>query len=136
MDTPRATPAAQPPVWDPLVLWSNVVDLPRQQAAVATHAACAMFSGFEAIRSIQERAARQALARHQAAAERLERPCGPLDVLSVQVDLARYDLEAAAAYWQQLAAVSVQMQARMAACGCELIDSDKLLEACALFERH
>jgi hypothetical protein len=128
--------AVRNPAWDPLALWANALDLPRQQCAAATHAACAMFSGFEAMRRIQEKAAHEALEQYSSAAQRLEGHCAPLDVLSVQMDLARFDAGAAAAYWQQLAMTALQMQARVAACGCELIDADKVLEACALFEKH
>ena len=134
MDMKRATSPAAQGVWDPMGVWSGVLDLPRQQSAAATHAACAMFSGFEALRKIQEDAAHQALKHHSEAAERLQGSCGPLDVFSVQMDLARFDVGAAATYWQQIAAAALQMQARMAACSWELVDSDKLLEACAAFK--
>lgn len=46
-------PAAAP--WNPFADATGLLDLPRQQAAVATHAACALFSGFEEMRRIQER---------------------------------------------------------------------------------
>ena len=137
MESRKAAPlAAQNAMLDPVALWANVLDLPRQQWATATHAACALFSGWESIRRIQEKAAHAALKHYTDAAGRLGTGCAPLDVLSVQMDLARFDAEAAAGYWQQLAAATLQMQARAAACGCELVDSDKLLEACALFEQH
>ena len=136
MEMRRATPTTTLATWDPFSAWSAVLDLPRQQSAVVGHAASAMFNGFETMRGIQERAAQLALKHHAEAAERLQGRCGPLDLLSIQMDLARYDFEAAAGYWQQLAAAAWQMQARMAACSCELIDSDRLLEACAAFETH
>jgi hypothetical protein len=137
MDNRKTAPvAARNAVWDPLALWSTVLDLPRQQSAVATHAACAMFSGFEAMRKVQEKAAHAALKHYSDAAQRLEKQCAPLDVLSVQMDLARFDAEAAAAYWQELAATALQTQARVAACAGELVDADKLLEACAMFDQH
>lgn len=137
MDTRKATPAAAlHPLWSAPNAWSGMLDLPRQQLATATHAACALFSGFEAMRRIQEEAAHEALKHYQAAAERLDKGCSPLDMLSVQMDLANFDSNAAAAYWQQLANTAMQMQGRIAACGCELVDSDKVLEACAMFEPH
>jgi hypothetical protein len=137
MEKRKTAPAPAPnAMWDPLSLWSTLLDLPRQQSAAATHAACAMFSGFEAMRRIQEKAAHDALKHYSEAAHRLESQCAPLDVLSVQMDLARFDAEAAAAYWQQLMAAALQTQARVAACGTELVDSDKLLEACAMFQLH
>ena len=136
MDMRPTTPPPAQAMWDPLSAWSTMLDLPRQQSSAAAHAACAMFRGFEAIRRIQEQAAHQALKLHREAAERLQERCGLLDVFAVQADLARFDLEAGARYWQQLSAAALQMQAGIAACGCELVDSDKLLEACAAFEQH
>lgn len=137
MDTRKPAPAApQTPLWDPVSLWAGMLDLPRQQTAAATHAACAMFSGFEAMRKIQEKAAHRALKHYTDAAQRLGRHCAPVDVLSVQMDLARFDAEEAATYWQDLLAAAVQMQTRVAACGCELVDSDKVLEAYAMFDKQ
>ena len=137
METRKPAPAkAQNATCDPLALWSTVLDLPRQQSVAATHAACALFGGFEAMRKIQEKAAHAALGHYTDAAHRLEKHCAPLDVLSVQMELARFDAEAAAAYWQELASAVLQTQARVAACGCELVDSDRMLEACAMFDRH
>lgn len=137
MQTRKSAPvAAQNAMYDPLAIWSTMLDLPRQQSAAATHAACALFSGFEAMRKIQEKAAHDALKHYNEAAQRLEKQCAPLDVLTVQMDLARFDAEAAAAYWQQLAEAVLQTQARVAACAGELVDSDRMLEAYAMFEQH
>lgn len=137
MQTRKNAPAtAQKAAYNPLALWSSVLDLPRQQSAAATHAACAMFGGLEAMRKIQEKTTQDLLKHHTDAAQRLQQQCAPLDVLSVQMDLARFDVEAAAAWWQQLATATMQTQARVAACGAELVDSDKLLETLALFEQH
>ncbi|MGZ5269672.1 MAG: phasin family protein [Ramlibacter sp.] len=85
-------------------------DLPRQQMAACTHAACALFRGYEAIRRIQQKAAHQALAHHQAIATRLKEPCPPMELLALQAEMLKYDLNGAAAYWQQLAAASLEMQ--------------------------
>ena len=136
MDMRRASAPDALAVWGPMAAWSTVLDVPRQQTAAAAHAACALFQGFEAMRRIQEQAAHQALKLHSEAAERLQGSCGLLDVFSIQLDLARFDFEAGARYWQELSAAALQMQAGMAACGCELVDSGKLLEACAVFEPH
>lgn len=128
METGKAARRTMPALWDPVAMWASVLDLPRQQAVAATDAACAMFGGVEAVRAIQERTAHQALERHAQAAQRLQGHCGPMEVLAVQLELARFDLEAAAAYWQNLAATTLQAQARMASCGWEVFDSDKVLE--------
>jgi hypothetical protein len=126
-----ARTAAQPARWEPLALWSNLLDLPRQQSAAAAHAARAIFSGFEAIRKIQEKAAHRALKHYTDAAGRLQGRCAPADVLSVQMELAQFDVGAAMAYWQQIADAVLQAQAGVAACACELVESDQLLQACA-----
>lgn len=137
MDTRKAAPVpALNAMWDAPVVWSGMLDLPRRQLAMATHAACAMFSGFEALRRIQETTAHEALEHHQAAAQRLQKHCTPMEALSVQMELANFDAGAAAAYWTQLANTAAQMQDQIVACGCELVDSDKVLEACAMFEPH
>ena len=66
METRKPAPAkAQNATCDPLALWSTVLDLPRQQSVAATHAACALFGGFEAMRKIQEKAAHAALPKAQ-----------------------------------------------------------------------
>ncbi|HSV84919.1 MAG TPA: phasin family protein [Ramlibacter sp.] len=114
--------------WDPVSLWTKALDLPRQQLAAAVDTACAMFSGSEAMRSIQQRAAHEALQRHGVAAEKLKGRCTPLEVMAVQLDLTRSDLEGALAYWQQLFATMVEMQARMAACGCEFAEVGQVPE--------
>lgn len=85
-------------------------DLPRQQLAIGTRSACAFFRGFESMRKIQQRTAHHALAQYQAAAERLRQPCNPVDVLMLQAELLRFDLDEAARYWQQLGQAALEMQ--------------------------
>jgi hypothetical protein len=92
-------------------------DYPRQQMAAATQAACALFHGFEAIRRIQQKTAHQALAHYQQVAERLKEPCPPMELLTVQAELARFDMQGAAMYWQQLGMAMLGMEREMlAAC--------------------
>lgn len=104
-------------------------DTGRQQAAVATECAVAMFRGFEAIRKVQEDAARQAATRHERAAQRLLTPCQPTEVFEIQADLLQFDLEAGTRYWQQLSAAALEMQTQMLACCTQLVDSASVLEA-------
>lgn len=136
MDQRNAALPATGTAWNPMALWASVLDLPRQQSTVATHAACALVSGYEAMCRIHERAVQQTLKLHGDAAQRLGERCGPLELLSVQMDLARQDAQAAATYWQQMTDAALQTQAQVAACGCELVDSDKILEACAMLDGH
>jgi hypothetical protein len=109
--------------------WDIATDQGCQQITVAAERACAMFRGFEAMRLIQEQAAHRALERHTAALGELQRPCGPADLMKVQSELLRFDLEGAGRYWQQLGAAALEMQAQMLSCGGHLIDSDAMLEA-------
>lgn len=104
-------------------------DFGRQQAVVATESACAVFRGFEAIRKIQEDAAHQASERHSQAASRLRGNCSPADVLAIQSDLLRFDVEAATHYWQGIAAAALEMQAQIMDCATHLMDTEALLAA-------
>lgn len=87
--------------------WS---DLPRQQLAATAQACCAVFRGFEAIRRVQQKTAHQALAHHQAIAGKLKEPCQPLDLLALQAEMVRFDLQGATTYWQQVASAVLEMQ--------------------------
>lgn len=103
---PNATPGPSTPGAD-LAGWN---DLPRQQLAACTQACCAVFRGFEAVRRVQQKTAHQALAHHQAIAEKLKEPCHPMDLVAMQADMVRFDLQGAAMYWQQVASAVFEMQ--------------------------
>lgn len=99
-------PAAQPggagiPGWN---------DIPRQQLAATAQACCAVFRGVEAIGRVQQKAAHHALARHQVVAERLKEPCQPLELLALQAEMVRFDMQGATLYWEQVASAVVTMQ--------------------------
>jgi hypothetical protein len=85
-------------------------DLPRQQLVASTNAACAVLRGFESIRRIQQATAHEALAQHRAVAQKLREPCQPMELLAMQAELVRHDLQGAAMYWQQLGAAVIEMQ--------------------------
>lgn len=89
-------------------------DLPRRQLAATARAWCAVFRGFESIRRLQQATAHQALAHHEALAQALKGPCQPLDLVAVQAEMARFDLQGAAAYWQQIALAMLEMQRDLA----------------------
>ncbi len=93
-----------------------MVDLGRQQLALATESACALFRGSEAMRKIQHQAAHQACAHHEAAAQRLRETCEPADLLAVPSDLLRLNLQEAAEYWQALMANALKTQFEMMGC--------------------
>lgn len=104
--TPGTT-AAHPAAGAGIQGWN---DLPRQQMAAAAQAYCAIFRGFEAIRRTQQKAAHQALAHHQVLLEKLQEPCRPMDLVAIQAEMVRFDVQGAAIYWQQLAGELVAMQ--------------------------
>lgn len=109
--------------------WNPLADLGRQQMAVAAEGASAMFRGFETMRKIQEQAAHQARVRHAAAAEKLKEGCPANELLAIQADLLRFDIEAATRYWQQLGAAALEMQTEMMGCATHLADTEAMLEA-------
>ncbi len=85
-------------------------ELPRQHLAATLHSTCAVLRGFEAIREIQLKAAHQALANHEAFANKLTSRHEPADLLALQAEMLRVDLMDATAYWQQLGAATLHMQ--------------------------
>lgn len=123
----QAAGAAQQP-------WNMFADFGRQQMALANEGAGALFRGFEAIRKIQQQTAHQAGARHEAAAEKLKESCSPNDVLAIQSELLRFDIEAATRYWQQLGAAAMEMQTEMLGCATHLADAESLLEAASALD--
>ncbi len=85
-------------------------DLARQQLALFNEAACAVLKGSETVRKIQQQAAHRASSQHESAAARLRAVHEPSEVMTIQSDLLRFDLEGAMQYWQQLTAALVQAQ--------------------------
>ena len=102
--------------------WNLAADLSRQQLAVATASAGAWFRGCEAMRKIQQHAAHQAGTLHEAASRKLQAPCDAADLLEVQSQLLRADLQGAGQYWQQLMSATLKMQAEMLASATHLAD--------------
>jgi hypothetical protein len=90
-----------------------LADLPRRQLALATQSATALFRGSETVRKIQQQAAHRATLQHQEAIERLKGECDFNDLLAIQADLLRFNMQEAAQYWQQLATAGLQVQADM-----------------------
>lgn len=88
-------------------------DMTRQQLTMMTEAACAVLGSSEALGRIQQQAAHQASVRHQAAAQSLRSEVEPMEVLSIQSDLMRQDMQEAAQYWAQLASTVMRGQLDM-----------------------
>jgi hypothetical protein len=94
--------------------YTLMADLPRRQLALLTQAASAMFRGSEAMRNIQQQAAQRASEHHEEAAERLRSDCDLAELMSIQADLVRFNMQEAMQYWQQLAGAGMRMQAEIA----------------------
>lgn len=124
---PRAAAQTQPG-------WDGFADLGRQQMAVATEAACAMFRGFEAMRKVQEQAAHDAAQRHARAAQKLQGPCAPMELFAIQSELLSFDFDGASRYWQQLGAAAMEMQTEMLGCCTKLADTDAFLASAHVLE--
>lgn len=100
-----------------------LTDLGRQQLALATESACALFRGSEAMRTIQQQTAHQACAHHEAAVEKLRGAREPADLLAIQSDLLRFNLQGAAEYWQALMANALKTQSEMMGCANRIFDT-------------
>lgn len=84
-----------------------------------------MYRGIENFRRIQQETAHQASVRHGDAAEKLFGPCQPSDLLPIQAELLRGDLQSAGQYWQQLMAAAMETQREMVASMGRMLDSEK-----------
>lgn len=99
---PTMTPA------NALALWA---DLPRRQLALMTHSATALFRGSQELRRIQQEAAQRAVEHHEETAARLSEPCDMAQLVALQTDLVRFNLQEAAQYWSQIANAALKLQA-------------------------
>lgn len=88
-------------------------DVTRQQLTMMTEAACAVLGSSEALGKIQQEAAHQASLRHSAAAESLRGEVEPMNILSIQSDLVRQDMQEAAQYWAEFASAVMRTQLDM-----------------------
>lgn len=111
-----------------------LADFGREQLALVMDASCAMFRGFEAMRTIQQQAAHQASARHEAAAHKLREPCAPGDLMAIPFALLQDDLQNATRYWQELGAAALETQTEMMGCTSHVLNTDAALEAASAVE--
>lgn len=95
---------------NPLTAWA---DLPRRQLALMTYSATALFRGSQELRRIQQEAAQRATQHHEETAQRLREPCDFTDLVALQVDLVRFNMQESAHYWNQLANAALKWQADM-----------------------
>ena len=85
----------------------------------------AMCQGNEALRGIQQNAAHEASAHHADIVQKLFEPCAPGDLMAMQTELLRHNVQSASKYWQQLAAQMVQTQVAMVRSVGEVFNSEK-----------
>ena len=91
-----------------------LADLPRQQMALMTQSAATLLRASEAVRKVQQQAAHRASAQHLEAAERLRAPCEFNELLAIQGELLRFNLQEATQYWQQIAGAALKAQLDLA----------------------
>lgn len=96
-----------------LASWKALTELSRQQLGVVSEGSSAIYRGSEALRKIQQEAAHEASVRHAQAAKKLLSPCEPADVLALQTELMRSNMQSATHYWEQFMVVALQTQRDM-----------------------
>jgi hypothetical protein len=107
-----------------LTPWNFLADLSRQQLSLATESASALFRSSEAIRKVQQQTAHQAAQHYAAAAQRLREASQPADLLAVQSDLLRFDLQESSQYWQQFITAALQAQTEMMRTASHMFDNE------------
>jgi hypothetical protein len=98
---------------DLLAPMSLASDFARQQISLIAETSCALLGSTDAVSRIQQQAVHEASTRHEAAAEMLRADIEPTDVLTIQTELLREDMQQAAQYWTQLASIAMKSQMDM-----------------------
>ncbi len=104
-----------------LAPFNLLAELPRRQAALVTQTATALFRGSESMRKIQQQTAHRATLQHQEVAARLQGPCDFNELLAIQTELLRFNMQEVAQYWQQLATAVFKIQADMVSGAGEIV---------------
>lgn len=102
---------------------SLLADLPRQQMALMTRSACAWLRASEAVRTVQQQTAHRASAQHQEVAERLRAPCDFNELMALQAEMLRFNLQEATQYWQQIATAALKAQADLVGSAGQALDT-------------
>ena len=100
-----------------------LADLPRKQMVLMTQSASALLRASEAVRKVQQQAAHRASAQHQEVAERLRSPCDFNELLVIQAELLRFNMQEAAQYWQQIASAALKAQVDLAGTAGEALNA-------------
>ena len=115
--------SAAPALTSGLDSWHVLTELGRQQMAAATLSTSALCRGSETLRKVQQEMAHEASLRHAQAAKKLASPCQPTDMIELQSELLRSNMQSATQYWQQLLEVALQTQREMMESMVGLLDS-------------
>jgi hypothetical protein len=99
-----------------------LADLPRQQMALMTQSASAWLRASENVRKVQQQAAHRASAQHQEVAERLREPCDFNELMAIQAELLRFNMQEAAQYWQQITTAALKAQADLVGSAGQALD--------------
>lgn len=116
--------------------WTFFADLGRQQLVAGMQGACALFSGFDAMRQVQQQAAHASARQYGAALQKLQGSPTPQEMLDIQAELVRFDIDAATRYWQALSSAAMEMQAQIANCAMQCADASQLLEMASALDAH
>lgn len=103
--------------------WHAFTELGRQQLAAATVSTSALCRGNEALRKVQQEIAHEASLRHAQVAKKLATPCQPTEMMELQSELMRSNMQSATQYWRQLMEVALQTQREMMESMTGLLDS-------------
>lgn len=107
-----------------LAAWNFFSEIGRQQLAMITESASALYRGNETLRKIQQETAHAASVRHGEAAHKLLSPSQPADLMAIQSELLHTNVQSATQYWQQLAAATMKAQKEMMTSMSHLLDSE------------
>jgi hypothetical protein len=110
--TTRASVARQTTT-ETLTPFNLFADLPRRQLALIAQSASALYRCSEDLRRVQQEAAERATEHYEGAVDRLRGDCDYNELMSVQAEMFRFNLQEAAQYWQQLATAGMKMQAEV-----------------------
>jgi len=87
-------------------------DLPRRQLALMAQSAGALFRGSRELQRIQQEAAQRATEHYEDAVARL-RDCDYSELMAVQTEMVRFNIQELTQYWQQLSSAGMKVQAEM-----------------------
>jgi len=91
-----------------------LTELPRRQLALVAQSASALLRGSQELRQIQQEIEQRATEHYEEVIDRLHGECDYNDLMAVQTELLRFNMQEGMQYWQQLATAGMKMQAEMA----------------------